>query len=309
MTVCYFIQSHRDPSQVVRLARTIKLSSPYCQVLISHDYSSSYLDRDLLADLAGVHVIARSRKAERGRFSIFQVFLDALDWLFENGVSFDWLVYLSGQDYPVQPLGEVEQFLAETEHDGFMQYWNAVEHDRNPWGGANGRNRYYFRYYHLPRGIHGLVRRSAGVLGKLGRPLPLRFSGRMLGLAPRWIPFNEDFTCYGGFIWCTLSRPCLDYLRRYLRENPKLVEHYRRTLFPEESLLASVLLNSRQFSLCNDSKRYVEFRKSWGRVLADVDFGTITNSEYHFARKFDSTENEDLLALLDARVVHPVGQR
>ncbi len=48
--------------------------------------------------------------------------LDALLESLENLAtqSFDWLVILSGQDYPVRPVAELAAFLADTEHQLFL---------------------------------------------------------------------------------------------------------------------------------------------------------------------------------------------
>jgi hypothetical protein len=44
--------------------------------------------------------------------------LNAVNWLFEKNSNFDWLINLTGQDYPTQTLSETEDFLAKTDCDG-----------------------------------------------------------------------------------------------------------------------------------------------------------------------------------------------
>src|SRR5205809_524685 len=104
MTVCYFIQSHRQARQVLRLAHTLRRASPTARILIGHDASGSPLARDDVDAVEGVDLFHFPGPAERGELSLLEPYFLALDHLASRRVEFDWLIYLSGQDYPVRPL-------------------------------------------------------------------------------------------------------------------------------------------------------------------------------------------------------------
>ena len=70
--VLYFIQSHKDPEQVCRLVSLIKRSSSNAQVIISHNFSSSYLDLSSLKQFSGIYLIKRDKSARRGDDSVFE---------------------------------------------------------------------------------------------------------------------------------------------------------------------------------------------------------------------------------------------
>ena len=48
-TVCYFIQSHRDPEQIYRLVRTLRRGSPRARIVVQHNSVGCDLDRSPLA--------------------------------------------------------------------------------------------------------------------------------------------------------------------------------------------------------------------------------------------------------------------
>jgi len=101
MKVLYLIQTHRNPEQIHRLVQTMKKSSPDSCILISHNFTSSYLDVAHLQNLSK-EVVVISGKGGRGNFSLMQGYLDAVDWLFSHNTKFDWLINITGQDYPTQ---------------------------------------------------------------------------------------------------------------------------------------------------------------------------------------------------------------
>ncbi len=116
-------------------------------------------------------------------------------------------------------------------------------------------------------------------------------------------PFNEQFTWYGGSQWQTLSRKCIYYVKNFIRENPRLIKYYEKTLVPDESLIQTILINNPDFNICCDNKRYIDFTGTTGghpRVLTSQDYETITTGGFHFARKFE--QNSDVLDMLDAYI-------
>jgi hypothetical protein len=296
MKVCYFIQSHKNPQQIYRLVRAIKKSSPFAQIIIGHDFTNSYLDMTVLQNLPDVHFIRINQPAIRGDFSLLQPYLQAINWLITNNSNFDWLVYISGQDYPTQPISNIEDFLAKTVYDGFMLYFDASQ---CPWQKKEVFYRYLCQYYRLPDWA-GKILSKALIITKI---TPIVFSiyyGSLIGLPAKKTPFSEQFTWYGGSQWHTLSRKCVYYIRNFIRENPQLVKYYKKTLVPDESFIQTILINNRNFNICCDNKRYIDFTGTTGghaRILTSQDYETITTGGFHFARKIE--QNADILDMLD----------
>lgn len=313
MRVCYLIQSHKNPEQIYRLVRTLKRGSPEAIVLVSHDSSASSLDTRPLAELLDVEVFAHGPVA-RGDFSVLDNYLLAVAWLFENGVPFDWLVNLSAQDYPVQPLAGIEEFLATTEYDGFVEHFDVLSPESH-WPAHEGYSRYHFQYrkwkVHFGERLQDILR-PIKIVNRLQPFFRVNISyDLMLGLRSAAVPFGAQFVCYGGSFFATLSRKCVDYLRRFMAEHPEVVAYYRRTSVPDESLLPTILVNNRALRICNDNRRYYDFRGTRNghpKVLSAADFEKMVVSDCHFARKFDPRQDSRVLDRLDARIFDRVIQ-
>ena len=304
MKVLYFIQSHKNPEQVCRLVKVIKKSSPNSSVIISHDFSCSNLDLTNLRQFSGIELIKRKKSARRGDDSVLQIYLDAINWLFEHNCDFDWLICLSGQDYPTRPISEIEDFLSRTKYDGFMSYWDVLS-EESPWGKEVGRKRFFAQYIRLPEWSKWWLRKLSRI--ELFIPiLKIQWRFALIGLEAKSTPFNDHFRCYGGWYWNTLSRKCVEFLRDYLEKHPELLRFYKKTLAPEESLIASVLVNSKQFNLCNDCLRYLDYPPElfgYAKSLSVDDYAKIISSRSHFARKFEPKEDSKILELLDKRLL------
>ena len=302
MRACYFVQTHTNPEQIHRLVRTLKQGSPGARVLIGHDGSGCDLDLSPLSDLAGIDLFRFEGPLDRAGLSVLQPYFTALDWLAERAVDFDWLLYLSGQDYPVRPLPEIEGFLESSGRDGFLSHWD-IRNDSGFWGKSRrGLRRYLYQYRPAPAWI-GAAKRLNGLQSRYHVSTAY---GLRLGVLARPSPFTDAFPCYAGDQWHALSRPAVEALRQAIHRDGALVEYFRHTLCPCEALVQTLLVNERRFQLENDSLRYVDWsgsRDGRARVLTAGDFDAITSGKYHFARKVDSRVDARLLDLLDERVL------
>jgi hypothetical protein len=315
MKVWYFIQTHKNPEQIYRLVRTIKQSSQNARILIAHDFTKFPLDISPLQDLSEIHLIKVTKPVVRADFSLLRPFLMAIDWLLQYEPDFDWLVYLSGQDYPVKPTAEIENFLAHTEYDGFIRHWQVLSAD-SPWGKGRGWKRYFCRFYRFPEWSRPLLKLAVDAtqirkkikIGKIRALIPdlqpFFTYGAWVGVPVKTTPFHQDFVCYGGFLWNTLSGNCVKYFKEFTDSNPEIIHYYKGTASPEESLIQTILVNSQKFNLCNDDKRYFDIHNQPGghpRTLGVQDYSTLTSGDFHFARKFDPEKDSEILDLLDRK--------
>ncbi|WP_208346679.1 beta-1,6-N-acetylglucosaminyltransferase, partial [Aetokthonos hydrillicola] len=258
-------------------------------------------------DLSNIEVIPA--KGSRGvDFSIIQNYLDAVKFLKDNNIHFDWLINITGQDYPTQPLSETQKFLAETTYDGFLEYFEVFSKESH-WSIREGYTRYYYKYNqllsHLPEGQKEILN-YLKVINYIQPFFRLNFSyGVTVGLRSS-TPFNEKFICYGGSFFCTLSRKCVEYLYEFSISNTDVVNYYKGVCVSVESYIQTVLVNSQLFNLCNNPKRYFDFYKTRNghpRILTTNDYPLIVQSNTHFARKFDLSRDSKILDLLDTRIL------
>ncbi len=329
--VIYFIASHTNPEQVLRLVKTLRAGSPLSEIVIHHDYSKSYLAPSAFEDIPNTEIIADYVPVTWGDFSVVKMMLHVFKKILVHH-SFDWLVFISGQDYPIQPVGQIEHFLATTHYDGFI---SAVPIEAAiPCGPvecslktALGKlcwdclTRYHYHYYQIPavpfyHKLPGRVRNMIGVTWKrvsqaqaliYGRTLPVPENTKtMVGLRSLWTPFTATFKCYKGSHWLTLNRACVQYIDQFIGENPRYVKYYQRTLIPDESFFQTILLNHPSLKLLNTNKRLIRWNSAKAPspdTLQVEDLEGIMASGQHFARKFDTRVDEKILDLIDERIL------
>jgi len=311
MKLVYFLQTHNNPEQIYRLVNIIKKSSPESLVLISHDYKYSNLDATRLQNFTGVEVLKLSCKGSRGDFSMIQGYLDAFEWLSDHSIDFDWLFNITGQDYLTQPISRIEQFLAETQYDGFLHYFVAVSEEAE-WGIKESQERYLYQYWRsgvfLSWWQRALLKPLKSIINNTQTFVRMNWSydGLMIGVRASLTPFNEKFLCYGGSYFSTISKKCVQYLYDFSKQNVDVVKYYKKTLVPVESFMQTVLVNSGLFRLCNDTKRYMDFsnsRHGHPRTLTVEDYPELVKDDIHFARKFEPTLDSKILDMLDARIL------
>lgn len=312
MRVCYLIQSHRLPAQVARLVRTLSAGSPGCLVHVSHDEAGDPLD-PALGHLPGVHV--QAARGGYGDFTHVRRYLEAVDWVVRSGHQVDWVVNLTGQDYPLRPVAEAEADLAAGGFDGYLEWFDALDPASSHWGPRRSRSRYHFRHRRLVA-LSPAARRRLRPLQAVNLVQPLvrlhTSYGLTLGVRTR-SPFGPGFRLYGGSAYSSLSWPCVAHLRDFCARRPDVVRHYAATLSPEESIFQTILVNSGRFRLANDCRRYFDFSGSafnHPRVLGPADLPRALASGADLGRKFDGERDPSVLDLLDEHVlVRSEGQR
>jgi hypothetical protein len=306
MKICYLIQTHQNAEQIYRLVDRIKQSSFGNRIIISHDFTNCNLD-EVALEKRGIRVL-RTEAGKRGDFFVIQSYLNAIKWLIDHGIEYDWLIYLSGQDYPAKPILEIESFLSNTNYDGFMEYFNVFSPESH-WSIREGKSRYLFRYQNIhllkkiPKWVKQLIT-PIKIVNYLQPLFKINFAYEMLGVRRKSI-FDENFVCYGGSSFTTLTRKCVEYLHNFCQNNLEVIEYYKEVCNSDESFIQTILINSKKFNLCNENKRYFDFSQTKNgrpKILTTNDYDAIVQSNAHFARKFDIRKDDKILDILDREI-------
>jgi len=287
--------------------------------VVHHDRFRSSWDAGLVTSLGGVDVLTSETPVSWGDFSIVDVTWKSLSWMVRH-LDFDWVLFLSEQDYPIAPLDKLEEKLAGSGVDAFVAAKPLhliedadlrMECDR----------RYNYRYAPLPRpGLMARlppnVRRPIAdtanyanfVLYKLQRkvtvyrypdPLPMR-----LGMRSKHSPFSSAFPCWYGSQWMALSRRAAETVDRFVGEREDYVRHYSRTAIPDESATATIVCNDPHLRVNDEHLHCVRFSADDGHpdVFGIDDVEELVTTGRFFARKFDVDVDSSILDALDERL-------
>jgi hypothetical protein len=243
----------------------------------------------------GAHALHEGLDFEWGGWSQLQVLLGCLAHV-KRQLDPDWLLVLSGQDYPLRQMAEIESDLAEGDHDALLGNAWQLDTGRVPEPPAR---EFFLRYAYRHFAVPASAPRLPGGIRPLAytRELPPR-----IGIRRRSLPFGDGFGCYVSADWLTLNRKAVEAVLRAARERPGLMHYYRRAAIPSESLFATVLLNDESLRVARDNRRFASFpapNAPHPNTLTTSDLDRMLASGCDFARKFDIEADAEVLDLLD----------
>jgi hypothetical protein len=289
--LAFLVVSHVNPAQVLRLVRALR-EGEAAEVFVRHDQRHARLD-EADVEAAGGRLLHDGLDVEWGDWSHLRMLLAALGQVAEH-LDPDWLMVISGQDYPLRPLSQVELRFAGAEHDAYLGAPWQLETRSLPLPPAE---EFFLRYayFHLP------APRLRWFPRRLRRAIYFRDRPRRLGLRRPRLPFGDDLGCWVSSDWPILSRLALQAVLRTAREDRRLMRHYRRTVSPAESFFATVLMSDPSLRISGDDRRFVRFQRGAPSpdVLTSADLDELKASGAHFARKFDARVDETVLDRLD----------
>jgi hypothetical protein len=315
MRVAFLVLNHRQPEQLVRLLGALRSQLPDSPVVIHHDGSRVEIPEALVEPFDNVHLLQSGRRIFWGDSSITDVCCWAMTWMHEN-LEFDWMVLLSAQDYPIKPLAGLADDLARDGADAVFQSKLISQlptmHER-----IVMRQRYFYQYRPArvvrPESRFGSVtaslrRRTRNLVGALNIAQPLFKLYRLpdgmpyrVGWRAYKTPFSSDWPCWKGSQWFALSRGALDYTLTYLADHPEYVDYYRRTMVPDESMLATVVLNAPHLRVSRRDVTYTRWSgpREHPDIFQAADLPELTAVPQYFARKFDIYADAGILDALD----------
>lgn len=291
----YVVTSYTSPQQTERLVTRLRHDSPRSRILVSHDRKMPAPSHSALR-AAGAELWLTEEPITWGDASFLRSQLSVLRRaaLAED----DWLTFLTGQDYPIQPLAQYERHLLSTGADVLLE-----EPDDDPQLPLLLK-RYVRRSYRMPRWTdrEGLRRMVDLVPG-------FELTQEPRGIAPYLhrrrlrTPFSKRFPARKGGDLFAISGRAAAVL---LRTPPRLLRYYSRTRSPSESYPHTVLLNTPGIV---NSPGTIHFMR-WGASshpewLGLDDMDAMAASGRWFARKF--REDDAVLGELDRRLNAEIG--
>jgi hypothetical protein len=304
--IVFIIASHRNPAQVVRLVRRLLADLPAARVVIHHDRSISTLERESLPH-DGVDLIDPPIAVRWGDASQVRATVRCLDHIVRVLPEYEWVVFLSGQDYPVRHLRDLPEAL-EAMRDGQL----AVEPPQTA-----EPLRYELTWFRLPEAlqrpsVRALFERLIFHLNH--RQRIVRFASGRLGCsigARLPSPLPAGWRCYQGSNWWALRRSAIETFLSIRRERRALYAWLLdRSIVPDEGIFQTVLLNVPGLTLTNADIRYIRWDDRLTgspAILTMRDASVLETSGRFFARKFDTDVDAAILDELDRIAARPAG--
>jgi hypothetical protein len=295
MNIAYIILAHKLPDQLIRLVRKLNTLSACFFIHIDKKTDSNTFEKikTALREFDNVYFLDRYARYY-GDYYHLKATLDALVRIKTVGVQFDYVVLLTGQDYPIKSNGYIQEFLLNAKGNSFLEYFSLPS---DVWKNEDGGlDRIYYRHYCV-RGRHFAFQRKNRLPGLLN---PIWSYLSKFPPVRRKSPRNLTRFYGGSAYWC-LSRACIEYLLNYIESNSSLVNFFEHVDIPEESFFQSILLNSPLAgSLINKNLWYILWSTAHHPFVLDSSkYEDIMSTDKLFARKFDLTVDDKILDKID----------
>jgi hypothetical protein len=305
MKIAYLVLAHNQPDQFKRLIARLTTEDAHFFVHIDKKVDISQFVFETQRD--NVHFLEDrtwiNHSGFSGAWAAVKLMATAFYFGVQSGVKFDYFITMSGQDYPIKTNAEITAFLEARRGENCMNFYPLVE------GAAqieNIQRRYYWDTIGntgWPSWIQRCLRGAATVVEAM---LPERV-------------FVEGLVPYRGSAWMCLNWDTVQYVCQfmYTPKGRQLRRFFKHVKAADEMFVHTIVMNSRFAAQCrffardinkglkNENKAYCHY-VDWSperddpAILNIFDFMRLMNSEFLFARKFETVRSAELLALIDS---------
>lgn len=276
MKVAHLILTYTPPELSERLIK--RLSNPQFHFYIHVDKKTNIKPYLYLRQFPNVFFINDREDVRWAGYNTIKATFRCIKEIVATGLNYDYINFISGQDYPVKSAEYMINFFENNKGKQFIEY----ESIEDEWIEALPRiTRYHFANTNF-RGKYRLENLINFFLPK--RKLP------------------DNLKPYGKAMFWMLTSDCAKYVVNYVEHNSQLERFFHFTWGSDEFVFQTVLMNSvYKDQLVNNDYRYIDWSGggSHPKILNADDYEAIKNTDDLFARKFDHTTDYKLLDKLD----------
>jgi len=302
MSVLYCVAGHDRPAQFRRLVDTLASGDRQGQLALHYDGRRAPLDPEWVAALPLRVTRLPERALHWGSYGLVELFIEFMTVAAQRP-DCSYVVFLSGQDYPLVPLGTLEQRLGE-----FDVWMSATPIDEEPII-RHHRARYAYRWHgvlepnRLQQLLYGASRRL--LPGPEFDTRPHRFVHLHQGDQLWWgrrSRTGPGLPVYAGSQWMSLSIRAVRLLLSALESETRAMAFLRRVPIADEACLQTVMHSVDGLRWAPGNARFTRWLPGTGHPedLSDLDVPDLLASGDHFARKFDMEADPSVLDRLDA---------
>lgn len=280
MRVAHLILTYTNPKQTERMIKNMAHSGFDFYIHVDKKYDIN--PHLFLKDLPNVFFINNRVDVKWAGFNTVVATFECIKEIVSSGIKYDFINFLSGQDYPLKPANEIFNFFHQNQGKEFLSYRDI----KNDWKeGLIRMERYFLSDYNF-RGKHTLER-------------VINFF-----MPARKIPYNLH--PYGKSMFWMLSPETAMYVVNKVEGDKKLINFFCFSWASDEFVFQTILMNSEyKDKIINNNFRYIDWSAGGPnpRMLDESDFDKIKASNMLFARKLDIAKSGKLFDLIDTKLL------
>jgi Core-2/I-Branching enzyme len=275
MKVAHILLVHKNPQQIIRLVK--RLAHPNVDCWIHIDKKFDTVDFRSVLSKENVFFIETNIMVDWGCYNTVEAMLLSLRNVLSANKDYDYINFLSGQDYVLHPPGTFLKYLKANNGKEFIGI--------QPYKATN-QNIIRIEKYHL----NGYSFTGKDFLQRvINKVLPNR-------------KFPYPFEIRKGPQWFTISKEASKYVLDFIDRNIKFVKYFKLVDAPDEFFFQTILYNSDfRLNIIDGVFHYTDWseNKRNPKLLTMQDRDNILNSPYFFARKFDIEVDISILNTID----------
>ncbi|BAB76022.1 beta-1,6-N-acetylglucosaminyltransferase [Anabaena sp. FACHB-709] len=227
MNLAYLILAHNNPNHLQKLISSLDTSDVHFFVHIDGKSNILPFQANLISNK--VTFVQERRNIFWGEFSIVQATIDLMKTAL-NKQDFDYLILISGSDYPLKNAQYIKDFFSKNKGSEFI---NLVELP-NEQASKNLNRLYQYRISFSSKNI--VLRAFRRVINCIINDLFhwQRNYRKSLG----------ELKPYAGSQWWALSGDACNYILNFIAKNPEILKFFQTALIPDESFFHTILANS-----------------------------------------------------------------
>ncbi|MBD2388336.1 beta-1,6-N-acetylglucosaminyltransferase [Cylindrospermum sp. FACHB-282] len=316
MNIAYIVLAHKYPEQLIRLIIRLSTEKTYFFVHIDQRMNSKAYQQIVreISHISNVFFLKR-RKCYWGDYSLVAATLEGFKEIFSRNIDFDWLILLSGQDYPIKSNSQIQEFLRKNIGKSFVDYFPLPrpENLSPKWtnGGFDRINYWHFCLFNQRFVFPGKRRLNTYYAYHVKPTILDRIISRLWFCLVLFFPIKRKFPqgfqpLAGSQFWC-LSRECGEYIYNFIQQNPTFVNFFNYVDVPDEIFFQTIILNSPiRTTVINNNLWYMDWQNpnpNLPAILGENDLDKLINSSCLFARKFDAYQDIEILNSLDKQIL------
>ena len=280
MRIAHLILTYTNPKQTERMIRQLQHNN--FDFFIHVDKKFDINPHLYLESLPNVYFIKNRVDVKWAGYSTVAATFECIKEIVATGIKYDFINFLSGQDYPIKTASYIYQFFVENKGKEFLSFRDY----ENEWTEGLIRMENYFLADFDFKGKHRIENLINTVLPK--RKLPN-------GLKP-----------FGKSMFWMLSPKAAMYVVNTVEKDKKLKDFFFLSWASDEFVFQTILMSSPiKDKIINNNYRYIDWSEGGAspKTLNAGDLEKMIYSNNLFARKFDINTSPEILDIIDKHLL------
>ena len=271
--IAYLVLAHKNPQAINKMISALNDES--VEFYIHIDKKSNIIDDITKAE--NIFISDNRVDVKWGSIKQVEAMLALMNMVKNSGREYDYVWFISGQDYPIKSNEYIQNFFTQNFGYNFIEI---IPKDDERYKRYLKRNQtWYPTWGASPKFIMRVLRKLYNYMT----------GGMKHSIIKRKNILGVDW-CFGSN-WFAITHEAMNYVLNEVDNKPYL-KYFKNCISPDESVFQTIIGNSEYANTVKDYLAYVDWSegKKNPKILMSEDYEKLKASEKLIARKFESVD-------------------